>query len=465
MRTIIEIIESFIKKNIKIVGFLCLWLLVSCVNDRNFDSPQSPCDAEVMVNNSTYAEVKALYVNETLQIQKDLIIEGYVVSSDEVGNFFSVLHFQDSPIAPTEGFQVEIDVRDAHLFYPIGSKIFIKLKGLYLGKSKDVYKIGGVFTSFGNISVGRLPAAIVNRHIFISCDQAVDIAPTQVSIDSLHENLTNTLVRFDRVEVLEDELGLTYASNGEETKRMLIDCNDNEIVLLNSGFADFRAEILPDGSGSVTAVLLRENDEYQLAVRDLNDFDFSKERCEDVVDEFTSTVIFISELADPDNNAGARFVELYNSSLESLSLKGWVLRRYTNASTEISSTLDLSDYSVDAESTLVISPNAAEFETVYGFPPDLGVRAGGPADSNGDDNFELVDPFGIVIDVFGRIGEDGSGTDHEFEDGRAYRGPGIMQGNPSYSSSEWIIYNDTGDFGTINRPQNAPNDFTPGERH
>ncbi|WP_339707534.1 DUF5689 domain-containing protein [uncultured Kriegella sp.] len=426
--------------------------------------PKSTCDAEVIVN-STYAEVKGLYVNETLQIQEDLTIEGYVVSSDEVGNFFSLLHFQDSPFAPTEGFQIEIDVRDSHLFYPIGSKVFIKLKGLYLGKTKDVYKIGGVFTSFGNVSVGRLPASIVGEHIFRSCDDVENIVPTHVSIDSLDKNQTNTLVRLDRVEILEEELGLPFALQGEETERTLIDCNDNEIVLLNSGFADFSAEVLPEGSGSVTAVLLRENDKYQLAVRDLNDFDFSRERCDDVIDEFTSTAIFISELADPDNNAGARFVELYNSNSESLSLKGWTLQRYTNASTEISSTIDLSEYIIEAQSTLVISPNATEFEIVYGFAPDLGVGTGGPADSNGDDNFELVDPFGVVIDVFGIIGEDGSGTDHEFEDGRAYRNPEVMEGSPNYSASEWTIYNDTGDFGTINQPQNAPNDFTPGGRH
>ena len=69
----------------------------------------------------------------------------------------------------------------------------------------------------------------------------------------------------------------------------------------------------------------------------------------------------------------------------------------------------------------MISPNATEFETVYGFAPDLGVSTNSPADSNGDDSLELVDPFGTVIDVFGIVGEDGTGTNHEFEDGKAVR--------------------------------------------
>ncbi len=111
-----------------------------------------------------------------------------------------------------------------------------------------------------------------------------------------------------------------------------------------------------------------------------------------------------------------------------------------------------------------ISPNAEEFELVYGFPPDLGVSTNSPADSNGDDNLELVDPFGEVVDVFGVIGEDGSGTNHEFEDGRAVRNLDVVEGNPVYTFSEWTIYNDSGDAGTIQQPQNAPEDFSPGVR-
>ncbi|MDT7828686.1 DUF5689 domain-containing protein [Pricia sp. S334] len=438
-------------------------MLLSCVKDRSFDPPSADCAME-LVANTTYAEVKNLYVDETMQIQQDLVIEGYVVSSDEAGNFFSALHFQDSPTDPAEGFQIEIDLRDSHLFYPIGTKIFIKLKGLYLGKSKEVFKIGGVFTSFGNASVGRLPSPVVESHIFVACDGKTAVEPTPVSLPDLPKNLTNTLVRFEDVEIAEEELGQSFAVEREETERHLTDCNDNEVVLLNSGYSDFQAELLPEGRGSITGVLLREKDEYRLAIRSLEDISFEKDRCADLVDEFSSNRIFISELADPDNNLAARFVELYNAAEEPLPLKGWTLRRYTNANTEISASVDLSDFTIDGKATFVVSPNPTEFETVYGFAPDLGIGKNSPADSNGDDNLELVDPFGKVIDVFGRVGEDGTGTDHEFEDGRALRNSDVAQGNPSYNIAEWTIYNDSGDAGTVKSPQNAPGDFTPGKR-
>lgn len=444
--------------------FLAGFILFSCVKNKNFDSPAGNCVSDLVVN-TTYAQVKDLYQDKTFQIQDDLIIEGYITSSDEAGNFFSVLHFQDKPTSPIEGFQMEIDVRDSHLFYPIGSRILIKLKGLYLGQSKDVFKLGGVFTSFGNISVGRLPASAVDEHIFVSCDITSIIEPTTVSIENLNESYTNTLVQLIDLEILENELSEPFALEREETERTLTDCADNELVLLNSGFSDFQSNSLPQGNGSITGVLLRERDDYFLAIRSMDDIDFINDRCDDFVDEFTSANILISEIADPNNNLGARFIELYNAGNEPLSLNSWVLQRYTNANTETSSSIDLSKLIIAAESALVIAANAEEFENVYGFSPDLEASGNSAANSNGDDNIALVDPFGTVIDVFGVIGEDGSDTNHEFEDGRAWRKRTITQGTTTYTFDEWIIYNDSGASGTINQAQNAPEDFTPGSRN
>jgi len=101
---------------------------------------------------------------------------------------------------------------------------------------------------------------------------------------------------------------------------------------------------------------------------------------------------------------------------------------------------------------------------IYGFLPDVVAGSNSPADSNGDDNLQLIDPFGSIIDAFGEVGVDGSGTAHEFEDGKAVRRSGITKGNSQYTATEWEIYNDSGGAGTINLPQIAPQDFSPGTR-
>ena len=202
------------------------------------------------------------------------------------------------------------------------------------------------------------------------------------------------------------------------------------------------------------------NGAYQLLARSFSDVSLTEERFEI---EFKNN-IFFTELADPNNNASARFIEIYNAEDKPINLNGWTIRRYTNANTTISSTLDLSGSSIQAGQAFVIVANATEFEAVFGFAPDLVAGSNSPADSNGDDNLELVDSEGTVVDIFGVIGEDGTGTIHEFEDGRALRTISVIIGNPIYTFSEWQIWNDTGAAGTTNLPQDAPGVFTPGVR-
>ena len=86
------------------------------------------------------------------------------------------------------------------------------------------------------------------------------------------------------------------------------------------------------------------------------------------------------------------------------------------------------------------------------------IGTGGPADSNGDDNIALLAPDGSIIDMFGVAGEDGSGTGHEFEDGRTERACSSTLPSATWQASDWNIDNDSGGG---NGPQYAPADFDP----
>ncbi len=439
------------------INIICL---VCCAPDKNFEQPDTLCSSDLVATISL-PELKSMYVDDIVLIQEDLVLEAIVISSDKEGNFFSVLHCQDTSINSSGGIQLEVDLQNLHLQYPVGSKVFIKLKGLYLGKSNDVFKLGNVFSSFGNLSVGRLPAISLKEHVFLSCEEQVILEPKVLEISDISDQDINTLVSFSNVEFLEEELQLTFAEEKEETDRALQNCNKDVIKLLNSGYSNFQAETLPSLNGSIVGVLTKSSKEYKLIIRELEDVNFNKERCVEEVTEFTSNAIFISELADPDNNNLGRFVELYNASDSTLVLNKWTLQRYTNGNTEISSEIDLSGIEIESKNTVVIAPNSDNFNSIYGFFPDLEVGNNSPADSNGDDNLVLMDPFGKIIDVFGVVGEDGSGTNHEFEDGRALRKPEVQKANPEYTFSEWLITNDTGESGTINNPEVAPEGYTP----
>lgn len=443
------------------ICFVVLFIL-GCVADKDFDAPEQKCQSP-WESNANYADVKRLFKGETVQILEDLVIEGYVTSSDQAGNFFSVLHFQDKPENPTDGMQLQIDVRASHLLYPPGSKISINLRGLYLGQSKGVYTLGGTFVAFGATSVGRLPALKVPEHLFVSCEQA-EITPYNLTLKDVDSTRVHTLVKFDALEFDDGLIDSTYAQPQVEVDRLLLNCQDETLVLRTSGFSDFSSSKLPTGSGAITGVLLRERTNYFLAIRDTVDVQFEQERCAAVITEFTSDALFFTELADPNNNADARFIELYYAGEQPLSLNKWAVQRYTNASTEVSSIVDLSAIVMAPNTFLIIAKNASEFERIYGFSPDIDARSNSPADSNGDDNLFLIDPFGTVIDAFGVIGEDGTGTAHEFEDGKALRNSTIIKANPIFFPEEWQVFNDSGPPGTTNSPQNAPEDFSPGQR-
>lgn len=452
-------INFMLNREIKNIVIFISTLFVSCGPMNEFDLPESICK-DNFSSNISYTDLKSLAANQTVQIHDDLIIEGIVVSSDQAGNFFNTIHIQNTFSDHAQGLQIELELRDSYLLYPPGTKIYIRLKGLYLGQSKGVYKLGGAFTSFGSTVVGRLPTLAINDHIFISCEAITPPIANELTIESLKDLHLSTFIVLINLEFANNDLSLSFAEPEVETVRMLEDCAGRTIALINSGYSDFQSMLLPEANGSIKGVVVKDGNNLALKIRDTNDLLFDGIRCRE--QRVSSDRIFISEIADPENESKARFIELYNSGSESISLDGWALHRYTNDKTDVSSTIDFNGQVIESGGTLVISPSTEVFINIYGFPPDLAVGTNSPADSNGDDNLELVDPFGIVIDRFGIPGEDGSGTNHEFENGGAFRKVGIQKGNPEFTFEEWTIYNDSGMEGTIEQPLNAPGDFTPG---
>ena len=174
---------------------------------------------------------------------------------------------------------------------------------------------------------------------------------------------------------------------------------------------------------------------------------------------YSFSQLIITELADPNNNSGARYVEIYNQSASDVDLTDWELRRWTNGNAGPQNTgVDLSSIGIlSSGSFVIISPNAGEFENVYGFAPDIDAGTGGAADSNGDDQIAIFDASDNTIDIFGVPGEDGSGTCHEFEDGRAERIASVSASNPVWEESEWNVWADSQVSGCTSHTQQPIN--------
>ena len=167
--------------------------------------------------------------------------------------------------------------------------------------------------------------------------------------------------------------------------------------------------------------------------------------------------LLITELTDPQNSSDAgRYVELYNPSPNDVDLStGYALQRWTNGNTDPQSDVALTG-TIPAGGYYVVCNDAAKFSATYGMEASQDIGTGGAADSNGDDNVALIGPDGVV-DIFGVPGEDGSGTGHEFEDGRAERACGA-NASSTWIETDWNVDNDSGG-GDGN--QYAPEGFDP----
>ena len=216
-------------------------------------------------------------------------ISGYVISSDEAGNFFEEIVIQDALENPTIGIKLLIDLNPLFTRYEIGRRVFVKLDGLTIGIDNGVFAIG---TEEGN-GVGQIPASL--EEVFIQRSAEVgELVPLPIDLDNLTDDMTNLYVtiadaQFNRFEVLIPN-PLTFASEPLDEfdgERTLESCNSNSTIIFStSTFADFKSLELPSGRGAIQGILTRdffgEVFNFVINTPEEIDFDASTERCDPV---------------------------------------------------------------------------------------------------------------------------------------------------------------------------------------
>lgn len=440
------------------IALLILFILNGCI-DLSYEESKIVCENAQSTEGDS---LLSLYKSSSVTlIENDVFVEGYVISSSVQGQFYGELIIQDKNKDPNFGMRILTDATHIETIYPKGTRIRINLQGLYIQFREQSYTLGAALPSFGNIILGRIPTNELKSRLNRLCEPQV-LEPTITSINELISRPLNSLVQLDSLRFKAADSLLTFSETDDETVRYLFDCNNDSIALKTSNYAVFATDILPGAMGSIQAAYKRNSSVNYLEISTLKDLNFDLVACEPAPFYVSSNQVLISEWADPSNNTKARFIELHNSSDVEVSLNGWRLVRYTNSNTDPGVSIPLDELIIGTDGVVVIASNADEFESVYGFEADLIVSSSSVAGSNGDDQALLIDPFGIVIDVFGIIGEDGTGTSHDFEDGKALRMAPIEFASATFNPSQWIIYNKRGGEGTIKQSLNAPDDYSPG---
>ena len=262
-----------------LVAILSTNFMSSCIKDK-FDTPPINGEDPALTVTTTIAELKQLFEGEPVQITDDLIIAGVVSADDESGNFYKELIIEDA----SGGILVRIDRADAYVNFPVGRRVFVKCKGLWLGSYKNLIQIGGTIDLSDplNPGVNRIADALIDQYI-IPGQYNLSVLPTIVKISDLVNSYQNRLIKLENVEFDNVSKGQSFANAADPqngTKNLTVtDCVGNKIIVRTSGFASFASILASEKNGTLVGVYSVFGDTKQLRLRDENDVMMENDRC------------------------------------------------------------------------------------------------------------------------------------------------------------------------------------------
>ncbi|MEO7978948.1 DUF5689 domain-containing protein [Flavobacterium sp.] len=260
--------------------FALLFILLFCNCNDDITIPKLECtQPDFTINRNVEEVLKTATITATKYVYDD-VIEAYVVSSDENGNFFKTIYFQTLATEnnPAIGFSVSVDATNTYVDYRVGNKVYIKLKDQFTDLFYGGMRIGSLYEgNSGAASVGRISQNDYKKVLHASCTMVEENKlVNQVTIEeALNESNLNTLIELSDVQFTESALGRHYfeeANNvGGATNWNLRDKSGNQIIFRTSSFADFSASLVPEGSGKVRGILTKYGSDYQLMARSEKD--------------------------------------------------------------------------------------------------------------------------------------------------------------------------------------------------
>ncbi len=268
-------------------GLAALFIIVVISCNKKFDAPPAYIPPNISAT-SSIAMLKAMHVSGGVDsITTDMIIAGVVIANDSSGNFYKQIVIQDS----TGGIAVNIDDYNLYASFPIGRKVYVKLKGLYMAENTGLIYVGGSPDNGGAVSA--IASRLVDQYI-VKAETNVAVTPAVVTISDLKNNYNKymyTLVQLQNVQVKNSDTAKTYAFSTATAKTdasiTVQGCNSSDtMVIRSSGYSNFANVNVPNGNGTLTAVYAYYKSPYnskitpQVIIRDTSDVQFAGMRCD-----------------------------------------------------------------------------------------------------------------------------------------------------------------------------------------
>ncbi len=258
-------------KAISVIRKICVLLLIITPGifmagcSKKFDTPPVEIPRFSLPAGDTLITIKELKAfHATLgaldTIKHPYYVTGIVVSSDESGNIYKSLYIQDT----SGGLLISLDATSLYNLYPLGQRVYVKCKDLIMGDYNGMPQLGVNY----NGSIGRIPDPLITSILLIDSLPGPLPAPKVITLPIGNDFNLGCLVKL--VDVSFVDVGLPYSDAAATTNRTITD-GVNNLLMRTSNYATFRAELIPDGTGSVTGILGLFGSDFQLYIRDLND--------------------------------------------------------------------------------------------------------------------------------------------------------------------------------------------------
>lgn len=263
------------------IALLTAFAITSCVKDDDYDIPD-PNGKKPLPDYSgqvvSFANVLTKVTASVATYTADEAIEGYVISSDEGGNFYKKIYIQNAD--KNQGLSVAIDKSGLYTEFPVGAKVQLRLKDLTTQLNNSAIEVGhGTYTAkSGRKGVAAMAEAIYKKHLFDTGERktVAELAKVSNSIQEVStEAHVDQLITLKGVHFPTDAVGKTLydKSNalGGATNYKLTDANGKTIIFRTSSYAKFKDEKVPAGEVEVTGVLTKFNKDYQFMISNYAD--------------------------------------------------------------------------------------------------------------------------------------------------------------------------------------------------
>ena len=371
-------------KKIKLIfGLAIAASIVSCVNSDDYGTPDLSGECFDLTVTKTVQDITSTSTSTYQQYLGEDVIEAYVTSSDEGGNFYKSISLVS--IDGLVGFSMPVDAYNLYTKFEPGRKVFVNMKDRYFVTEFNSTVIGSLYN--GNTpadpsddEVGRISGVEYESIITRSCTKTnEDDIVKHLTISQAKDNqYLNMLIEFDAVQFTEASLGKMYFDEsinnlGGATNHEITDELGNKIIVRVSEFATFSAAIVPSESGKIRGVLTKFGSDFQFMVRTLNDIKLTDTRLD--IDFFPpivgASLVYNSSLNEPFtsyNSFDENFPAYINDA--AIGSKYWQLREFGG-----NKYIQMSSFggTPEANRTLFIVPvdmtgaSTLEFKTKTGF--------------------------------------------------------------------------------------------------